>query len=125
MSLRPKYLRVFSTHTHTHTCVRVSHNVHLKVTAELMHDDVSHVERPLLRHRGECLKSEYTEPSLFCSAYSRFALVNLQHTVRYFYEHDAVARLPCTLICHGCKATNDTYRFKTVRIVTNNKIEFN
>lgn len=36
-------------------------DVRLKVTSEPAHDDVSHVERPMLRHCGECLKSEHTE----------------------------------------------------------------
>lgn len=56
------------------TCAR---RLPLKVTSEPAHDDVSHVERPMPRHRGECLKSEYTElESLSLSAHSRFALVN-------------------------------------------------
>lgn len=67
MLLRPKYLYFECTQAHVYRSVR------LKVTSEPAHDDVSHVKRPMLRHRGECLKSEYTER---VSMHSRFAFVN-------------------------------------------------
>lgn len=44
--------------SHTANLLR---GIRLKVTPEPAHDDVSHVERPMPRHCGECLKSEYTE----------------------------------------------------------------
>lgn len=62
--------------------------------------------------------------SLFCSAHSRFALVNSRHTVGYFYLRGAVAWFPCTLIRQGCKATNVTYCSQMVHIA-NDRMEFN